>query len=117
MMWWRLSMRPSRRNAKRKTQKDEAITVGLIKTAATVAVASAVHGRVQRRQQERWAAQDQGRSAGTPGLPPPMASVASAPSTDMSERLAQLAQLGDLLKAGVLTEAEFQQQKARILQG
>jgi hypothetical protein len=35
----------------------------------------------------------------------------------MSERLDQLAQLGDLLKAGVLTEPEFQQQKARILQG
>jgi hypothetical protein len=35
----------------------------------------------------------------------------------MGDKLSQLAQLGDLLKAGVLTEAEFQQQKARILQG
>jgi hypothetical protein len=33
----------------------------------------------------------------------------------MGAQLAQLTQLGDLLKAGVLTEAEFQQQKARIL--
>ena len=32
--------------------------MGLLKTAATVAVASSVHGRVQRRQQNRWAAQD-----------------------------------------------------------
>ena len=32
--------------------------MGLIKTAGKVAVASAVHGRVQRRQQLRWAAQD-----------------------------------------------------------
>jgi len=35
----------------------------------------------------------------------------------MGERLAQLTQLGELMKAGVLTEAEFQQQKARILNG
>jgi len=29
---------------------DEEVTVGLLKTAATVAVASSVHGRIQRRQ-------------------------------------------------------------------
>jgi hypothetical protein len=40
--------------------------VGRLKTAATVAVASAVHGWVQRRQQERWAALDQARAAAMP---------------------------------------------------
>jgi len=35
----------------------------------------------------------------------------------MSDRLAQLKQLGELLSAGILTEAEFDQQKARILNG
>ncbi|MBV9384449.1 MAG: SHOCT domain-containing protein [Streptosporangiaceae bacterium] len=35
----------------------------------------------------------------------------------MSDRLAQLKQLGDLMNAGILTDAEFQQQKARILNG
>ena len=40
--------------------------MGILKTAATVAVASSVHGRVQRRQQDRWAAQDQ---AGRPARP------------------------------------------------
>jgi hypothetical protein len=35
----------------------------------------------------------------------------------MGERLAQLTQLGELLKAGILTEHEFQQQKTRILNG
>jgi hypothetical protein len=35
----------------------------------------------------------------------------------MSETLAQLKQLGELLSAGVLTRAEFEQQKARILNG
>jgi hypothetical protein len=93
------------------------ITVGILKTAATVAVASSVHGRIQRRQQQRWAAQDQ--SAGlAPRLPRsrhPAAPPSQAPSTDMSERLAQLAQLSDLKNAGVLTDAESDQQKARIL--
>jgi hypothetical protein len=35
----------------------------------------------------------------------------------MNERIAQLKQLGELLSVGVLTEAEFEQQKARILNG
>jgi putative oligomerization/nucleic acid binding protein len=109
--------------------------VGLLKTAATVAVASSVHGRVQRRQQARWAAQDQANAAAMPApppqhaapapppqayaepVPPPQAPGAAAPSAGMNERLAQLKQLGELLSAGVLTQAEFEQQKARILNG
>jgi hypothetical protein len=35
----------------------------------------------------------------------------------MGARLDQLKQLGELLSAGVLTQAEFDQQKARILNG
>jgi len=116
--------------------------VGLLKTAATVAVASSVHGRVQRRQQARWAAQDQalpGAAAPPPPPPPPpppqyaapappqqayaepvpspQAPAAPAQPADMSDRLAQLKQLGELLQAGVLTQAEFEQEKARILNG
>ena len=110
--------------------------MGILKTAATVAVASSVHGRVQRRQQNRWAAQDQGQ-AGQPAPAPPAQYAAPAPTpqayaepvplpqapatpaqpADMSDRLAQLKQLGELLSAGVLTQAEFEQQKARILNG
>jgi hypothetical protein len=104
--------------------------VGLLKTAATVAVASSVHGRIQRRQQARWAAQDQAAAAPPPPppqyvapaqqahaepAPPPQAPAAPAP--DMNQRLAQLKQLGELLSAGVLTQAEFDQEKARILSG
>ena len=92
--------------------------MGILKTAATVAVASSVHGRVQRRQQQRWAAQDQAAGlAPTPAAQPsPAAPVPpQATSADMSERLAQLAQLSDLKTAGVLTDAEFDEQKARIL--
>ncbi len=98
--------------------------MGILKTAATVAVASSVHGRIQRRQQQRWAAQDQATGMAPPpaqpapeAAPPPRATAARAPSADMSERLAQLAQLNDLKNAGVLTDAEFEQQKARILNG
>jgi hypothetical protein len=107
---------------------DEEVTVGLLKTAATVAVASSVHGRVQRRQQNRWAAQDQANAAAMPAPPPPQnaapahppqayAEPAPPPPADMNDRLAQLKQLGELLSAGVLTQAEFDQQKARILNG
>ena len=105
--------------------------MGLLKTAATVAVASSVHGRIQRRQQARWAAQDQAAAAAPPPPPPPYAAPAqqahaepappsqapAAPAPDMNQRLAQLKQLGELLSAGVLTQAEFDQEKARILSG
>jgi hypothetical protein len=98
--------------------------VGLLKTAATVAVASSVHGRIQRRQQARWAAQDQSHAAAAPAPPPQYAAppqqaapAAPAAGADMGARLDQLKQLGELLSAGVLTQAEFDQQKARILNG
>jgi hypothetical protein len=49
--------------------------------------------------------------------PPPPAPVAEAPATDvdMSEKLAQLQQLGELKAQGILTEAEFEAQKSKIL--
>ena len=100
--------------------------MGLLKTAAKVAVASSVHGRIQRRQQQRWAAQDYANAAAAPAPPPPPQYAAPA-DTEQSyaqpsapppaDRLAQLKQLGELLSAGVLTQAEFEQEKARILNG
>jgi len=95
--------------------------MGLLKTAATVAVASSVHGRVQRRQQARWAAQDQQATAWQAQQPPPQrpaqhpAPPAQAQPDDTAERLANLTKLGELMNAGLLTQAEFEQQKARIL--
>ena len=90
--------------------------MGLLKTAAKVAVASSVHGRVQRRQQQRWAAQDAAAS-GVAGVPEPVAAApAPAAAVPASDRLAQLTQLGELRAAGVLTDAEFEAEKARILQ-
>ena len=108
--------------------------MGILKTAATVAVASSVHGRVQRRQQARWTAQDQAGAAAMPAppqyappapphqayaepVPPPPAPASAAQPAGANDRLAQLKQLGELLSSGVLTQAEFEQEKARILSG
>jgi len=111
--------------------------VGLLKTAATVAVASSVHGRVQRRQQQRWAAQGHANAAPAPAPPPPQYGApadadqphaqlpaaapgpapAPGPAASMAERVALLKELGELLSAGLPTQAEFEQQKARILNG
>jgi len=109
--------------------------MGLIKSAVSAAVfvktAHVVHDRIERRQQAEWAAQGHPAPGGPPGAyPPPSYDTApggppgayppgpnaTAPD-DTSTRLAQLAQLGDLRAAGVLTEAEFEAQKARILNG
>jgi hypothetical protein len=66
---------------------------GLLKTVAKVAVASSVHGRIQRRQQQRWAAQDQANGATAPPLSPPQHAV-PALSAGINDRRAQLKQLG-----------------------
>ena len=80
--------------------------MGLLKTAGRVAVASSVHGRVQRRQQQRWAAQDASQVAAA-------APVAAAPAED--PLIAQLRQLGELRDAQILTEEEFAAKKAKLL--
>lgn len=94
--------------------------MGLFKTAAKVAVASSVHGRVQRRQQERWAAQDQAnaiahqeQTAPPPAAQPPAAQIAAP--VDMASRIEMLQQLAQLRDAGVLSPEEFEAQKAMIL--
>lgn len=96
--------------------------MSLLKTAARAGVASSVHGRVQRRQSQRWANQDQVSvpppSAASPPPPaqaPPPPPAAASPPTDTNAMLEQLRQLGELRSAGVLTDIEFEVQKARIL--
>lgn len=84
--------------------------MGLLKTAAKVAVASHVHGKVKRRQSQRWAAQDAAASAQVGGQPPAQAVAEADP-------LVRLAKLGELRAAGVVTDAEFEAQKAKILAG
>jgi hypothetical protein len=74
--------------------------------------ATAVSNRVSRRQAQRWSAQGQPVSEQpTYAEPPPP----PAPADDMDAKLAQLKQLGELKAQGLLTEAEFEAQKRRIL--
>jgi len=93
----------------------------MVRTTAVVGTATAVSGRVSRRQQGRWAAKDQqqAEAAAPPAeAPPAYAPPAEAPPAqggDMDGMLAQLKELGALKEAGVLTEAEFEVQKDKIL--
>ncbi|MFF1739818.1 SHOCT domain-containing protein [Streptomyces mirabilis] len=87
---------------------------GVARTAVVAGTATAVSNRVSRRQQGRWAQQEyqEAPPQSAPAAPPPP----PAPSADdMSGRIGQLKQLGELKAQGVLTEAEFEEQKRRIL--
>jgi hypothetical protein len=90
---------------------------GVARTAVVAGTATAVSNRVSRRQANRWAEEAPPQ---TYAAPPPQAyaappAPASAPAED--DMLAQLTKLGQLRDAGVLTDEEFAQQKARILAG
>lgn len=89
--------------------------MGLVRMAARTAVvagtATAVSGRVQRRQYEKWEEQDAQQAAQQQAqyqAPPP----AAAPGDDATAQLQNLAQLH---AQGVLTDDEFAAAKAKIL--
>ncbi|HVQ87709.1 MAG TPA: SHOCT domain-containing protein [Actinomycetes bacterium] len=86
---------------------------GVARTAVIAGTATTVSNRVSRRQAGKWAEQDaqQGQQQGYAEPPPPPA----ASGTD--DKLDQLKQLGELKASGVLTDAEFEAQKAKILAG
>jgi hypothetical protein len=84
---------------------------GVARVAAVAGTATAVSNRVSRRQGNRWAQQEQPQQANPQEQPPPPA------STGTDDRLAQLKELGELKASGVLTDAEFEAQKAKILAG
>jgi hypothetical protein len=85
----------------------------MARTAVVAGTATAVSNRVSRRQGERWAAQDQQQYYEE--APPPAAAPAAAPAPAGESRMDQLRSLGELKAQGVLTEEEFQAEKARIL--
>lgn len=87
--------------------------MSFLRRASRVAVASSIHGNVQRRQRTRWAQQEQTITPAAAAVPAPVADIA-APTPDL---LDQLAKLGELKTAGILTDAEFDAQKARLLAG
>jgi hypothetical protein len=86
---------------------------GIARTATVAGTATAVSNRVSRRQAGRWAAKEQPRYEQPQYAPPPP--VAANPVDPTSQRIEQLKQLGELKAQGVLTDAEFEDQKRRIL--
>jgi hypothetical protein len=85
----------------------------MARTAVVAGTATAVGGRVARRQQNRWAAQDEQQYQQQPQYAQPQ--YAPAPAAPAPDPVSQLKQLADLKAQGVLTEQEFEAQKARIL--
>ena len=77
---------------------------GVARTAVIAGTATTVSNRVSRRQAGRWSRQAE---AGEYEQAPP--------EDDMSAKIEQLRQLGELRAQGVLSDAEFEVQKSRIL--
>ena len=99
---------------------------GVVRTAAIAGTATAVSNRVSRRQAGRWAEQDQQQydqqqyeqqqqyAQQQAYAAPPPAPAAGGGTDDLIE---QLDKLGKLRDSGVLTDAEFEAQKAKLLAG
>lgn len=99
---------------------------GVARTAVVAGTATAVSNRVSRRQAGRWAQQDYEQEQqqqqqyaqaqyAQPQAPPPPPASQTAPADEMTGKIEQLKQLADLKAQGVLTDAEFEDQKRRLL--
>ena len=103
---------------------------GVARTAVVAGTATAVSGRVARRQAEKFADRDQaiaanrgqGYAAGAQAYQQPAPTYqyeqpapAPAPAAEAPDMITQLKQLGELRDQGILTEEEFNAQKAKIL--
>jgi hypothetical protein len=82
---------------------------GVARTAVIAGTATHVSNNVSRRQANKWAEQDAAQ------YQEPVQAAPAAPAQD--DKLEQLQKLGELKTSGVLTEAEFEAQKAKILAG
>ena len=91
---------------------------GVARTAVVAGTATAVSNRVSRRQANRWSAQEEQQYAAQQYqqqqyAPPPQ--PAPAPAAPAADPIAQLKDLAELHTQGILTDAEFEAQKAKIL--
>lgn len=80
--------------------------MGLLRVAAVAGTASAVSGRVQRNQQQKYAAQDAAVA---------QAAAPAAPAASDEDPMAQVQKLAELHKQGILTDEEFAAAKAKAL--
>jgi hypothetical protein len=94
---------------------------GIARTAVVAGTATAVSNRVSRRQADRWAAQGEAyvpRGTYAPqGYAEPPPPAPAAPAAGGEDRVQKLKDLAALKEQGVLTEQEFEAEKARILGG
>lgn len=104
---------------------------GVARTAVVAGTATAVSGRVQRRQAEKYATRDaniyaqqeqayQAQMAPQQPVyqqppPPPAPPPAPAPAAAQPDMAAELQKLGDLKTQGLLTDEEFAAAKAKLL--
>jgi len=84
---------------------------GMARTAVVAGTATAVSGRVRRRQENRWAQQEEQQAPQQAAAPAP----AAAPAAGGPSMIDQLKELGELKAQGILTEDEFAAQKAKLL--
>jgi hypothetical protein len=82
------------------------------RTAVVAGTATAVSGRVARRQNARWAEEDQAAYDQQMAQQPPPQAPQPPPADDNS---AQLQNLAELHSQGVLTDEEFAAAKAKLL--
>ncbi len=85
---------------------------GVARTAVIAGTATAVSNRVSRRQANRWARQEEQQYEQEQRYyqqPPP------TPPPPPRDTVTQLKELAELKSQGILTDAEFQAQKAKIL--
>ncbi len=88
---------------------------GVARTAMVAGTATAVSNRVSRQQGQRWAMQDaQYASDEQYAAPQPVSAPPSGGGAAM-DRIAALKELAELEAQGVLTDAEFEAEKGRIL--
>ena len=97
---------------------------GVARTAVIAGTATHVSNNVSRRQAQRWNAQQpqqpqqpqqQQQYYEAPPPAPAPAPAPAAPASSSSDRIAALQQLAELKAAGVLTDAEFELEKSKIL--
>ena len=92
---------------------------GVARTAVVAGTATAVSGRVQRRQAEKYADRDAqiyaDRQQAYEAQQPQYQQEAPEQSGPAPDMLDQLERLGQLKAQGILTEEEFAAQKAKIL--
>jgi len=76
---------------------------GIARTAVIAGTATHVSNNVSRRQQQRWAGNQEEQES------------VQQPTESMDDQIAQLEKLAELQKAGILTADEFTAKKSQIL--